>query len=109
MIPVPAEETIWRRVLKCQLATDGTPTSAAFRTEELSVTRASMRPLADEVGDAGPEGHVYAFTVEQAVSAEVGASAVVEATPPDYHALVLGTTRGNVAKRLRNVATRVLP
>ena len=102
-------ELLWRRVMPSQRNADDSAQSCAFSTQELCVHRAALTTLVDVLAGF-PDAHVYEFTVQEALTA--GASDVTDdrlpAEPVD-HAMVLGTTRGKVAKRLRNAARRIHP
>jgi len=109
MASLPKTEVLWRRVMKDQRNTDESAQSGAFATKELCVHRSHLTTIAAVVnGHADP--HVYEFTVQEALDA--GATDVTDdrlPTEPPDHAMVLGTDRGKVGKRIRNVARRIYP
>lgn len=109
MATLARHEVLWRRVMPVHQQADGSAQSAAFATQTLCVHRASLTSV-DAIIQQYPDAHVYEFTVDEAFIA--GATDVTDDRLPDEpadHAIVLGTDRGKVGKRLKKVARKVYP
>lgn len=109
MASVDDAEVLWRRVPPLERNEDGSAKSSAFKTQALCVHRAVLVTL-EALSTKYPSDHIYEFTVADAKRA--GAShvddALEEGDAPE-HAVVYGTTRGKVARNLRDLARRVHP
>jgi len=109
MASLARHEVLWRRVMAAQRNADGSAQSGAFSTKELCVHRAHLTTIGAVIA-GHDDPHVYEFTVQEAITA--GASDATDdrlATEPADHAIVLGTDRGKVGKRLRDLARRIYP